>query len=84
MGGRGPAYVRQHAPEPEPGDLSGATQAVPIVDHDNRLAIPAVTRGDLDDVVAWRASPQVARWWSPEATGDRGAERTTYAGGSTG
>ena len=50
--------------EPEPLDLSGEVKRF-VVDHDNRLAIRAMTRGDLDDVVAWRASPQVQRWWSP-------------------
>ena len=50
--------------EPEPVDLSGEVKRF-VVDHDNRLAIRAMTRGDLDDVVAWRASPEVRRWWSP-------------------
>ena len=44
--------------EPEPVDLSGEVKRF-VVDHDNRLAIRAMTRGDLDDVLAWRASPQV-------------------------
>ena len=43
--------------EPEPLDLSGETKQF-VVDHDTRIAIRAMTRGDLDDVVAWRASPR--------------------------
>ena len=50
--------------EPAPADLSGETKLF-VVDHDVRVAIRAMTRGDLDDAVAWRTSPEVQRWWSP-------------------
>ncbi len=50
--------------EPEPVDLSGETKRF-VVDHDTRVAIRAMTRGDLDDVVRWRSSAEVQRWWSP-------------------
>jgi aminoglycoside 6'-N-acetyltransferase len=64
--------------EPEPVDLSGEVKRF-VVDHDNRLAIRAMTRGDLDDVVAWRTSPEVLRWWSPGEHGDPGQIATKYA-----
>lgn len=66
--------------EPEPLDLSGETKRF-VVDHDTRVAIRAMTRGDLDDVVAWRRSAEVQRWWSaaglnePEQIAARYAER---------
>ena len=49
--------------EPVPLDLSGEAKRF-VVDHDVKVAIRAMTRGDLDDVVAWRTSPQVQRWWA--------------------
>ncbi len=49
--------------EPEPLDLSGETKQF-VVDHDTKVAIRAMTRADLDDVVAWRSSDAVRRWWS--------------------
>ena len=66
--------------EPEPLDLSGATKRF-VVDHDTRIAVRVMTRADLDDVVAWRSSEAVRRWWSvgdlvdPERTASRYAER---------
>ena len=51
MGGGGAAYCASMHAEPEPVDLSGETKRF-VVDHDNRVAIRAMTRGDLDDVVA--------------------------------
>ena len=64
--------------EPEPVDLSGETKRF-VVDHDVRIAVRAMTRGDLDDVVAWRSSPEVHRWWSPGELSDpdRMAEKYT-------
>jgi aminoglycoside 6'-N-acetyltransferase len=64
--------------EPEPLDLSGETKRF-VVDHDNRLAIRAMTPGDLDDVVAWRASPHVRRWWSPGELSDPDQMAAKYA-----
>ena len=63
---------------PEPVDLSGEVKRF-VVDHDTRLAIRAMTRGDLDDVVAWRASPEVSRWWSTVNPGDPAAVAQRYA-----
>ena len=64
--------------DPEPVDLSGDVKRF-VVDHDVRLALRAMTRGDLDDVVAWRSSEDVRRWWSPGGVVDTGAMRATYA-----
>ena len=44
--------------EPEPVDLSGQVKRF-VVDHDTRIALRAMTRGDLDLVVAWRSDPEV-------------------------
>lgn len=49
--------------DPEPVDLSGDVKRF-VVDHDVRVTTRAMTRGDLDDVVAWRRSEAVQRWWS--------------------
>jgi aminoglycoside 6'-N-acetyltransferase len=64
--------------EPEPVDLSGATKHF-VVDHDTRIAIRSMTRGDLDDVVAWRTSAAVQRWWSPGELSDPEQIVTKYA-----
>jgi aminoglycoside 6'-N-acetyltransferase len=64
--------------EPEPVDLSGPVKQF-VVDHDIRIAIRAMTRGDLDLVVGWRSDPEVVRWWSPGALVDRGTIEAKYA-----
>ena len=64
--------------EPEPVDLSGEVKRF-VVDHDTRIAIRAMTRGDLDDVVAWRTSHEVQRWWSPGELGDADQIAAKYA-----
>ena len=46
MGRRGPATCASMHTEPEPVDLSGETKQF-VVDHDDRIAIRAMTRGDL-------------------------------------
>ena len=51
--------------EPEPLDLSGEVKRF-VVDHDTRLAIRAMTRGDLPDVTRWRAAEHVRTWFTPE------------------
>src|SRR3954454_10646031 len=53
--------------EPEPLDLSGETKRF-VVDHDTRVAIRAMTRGDLPDGARWRAAEHVRRWFTPGAT----------------
>jgi len=49
--------------EPEPLDLSGAVKRF-VVDHDTRIGVRAMTRGDLPDVVRWRAADHVRRWFT--------------------
>lgn len=51
--------------EPVPLDLSGVVKEF-VVDHDERVAVRAMTRGDLVDVLRWRQSEHVARWWASE------------------
>jgi len=62
--------------EPMPVDLSGAVKHF-LVDHDTRVAIRAMTRGDLPDVTRWRQAEHVDRWWSSdgEPTPERVVER---------
>ena len=48
--------------EPEPLDLSGEVKRF-VVDHDTRLAIRAMTRGDLPDVTRWRCAEHVRMWF---------------------
>ena len=51
--------------EPEPLDLSGEVKQF-VVDHDTRVALRAMTRGDLRDVVALARQPSTcSSWWSP-------------------
>lgn len=47
---------------PVPRDLSGPVKHF-VVDHDTRVAIRAMTRGDLPDVTRWRRAEHVRRWW---------------------
>ena len=70
-------YASMHA-EPEPVDLSGDTKRF-VVDHDTRIAIRAITRGDLDLVTAWRSDPEVIRWWTPGELTDRATIEAKYA-----
>jgi aminoglycoside 6'-N-acetyltransferase len=49
--------------EPDPLDLSGETKRF-VLDHDTRVAIRAMTRGDLPDVARWRSADHVRRWFS--------------------
>ena len=64
--------------EPEPVDLSGEVKRF-VVDHDIRIAIRAMSRGDLDDVVTWRSDPEVVRWWTPGEMTDRATMEALYA-----
>lgn len=51
-----------HHAEPTPLDLSGEVKRFHI-DHDRRVALRAMTRGDLPDMLRWRHSEHVRRWW---------------------
>jgi aminoglycoside 6'-N-acetyltransferase len=44
-------------------DLSGTVKRF-VVDHDRVVTLRAMTRGDLADVVRWRRSEHVRRWWA--------------------
>ncbi len=57
--------------EPVPEDLSGEVKRF-VVDHDNRVTVRAMTRGDLPDVTRWRQSEHLQRWWAGD--GDPSAE----------
>jgi aminoglycoside 6'-N-acetyltransferase len=50
--------------EPEPADLSGEVKRF-VVDHDTRIGLRAMSRGDLPDVARWRAADHVRRWFTP-------------------
>jgi aminoglycoside 6'-N-acetyltransferase len=58
--------------EPAPVDLSGEVKRF-VVDHDNRVALRAMTRGDLPEVTRWRQSEHLLRWWAGD--GEPTAER---------
>lgn len=58
--------------EPVPLDLSGEVKRF-VVDHDNRVAVRAMTRGDLPEVTRWRQSEHLHRWWASD--GEPTAER---------
>jgi aminoglycoside 6'-N-acetyltransferase len=51
--------------EPVPLDLSGPVKHF-VVDHDTRVAVRAMTRGDLPVVTRWRGHDHVRRWWSSD------------------
>ncbi len=55
--------------EPTPRDLSGEVKRFEV-DHDLKVALRAMTRGDLPDVARWRASEHVHRWWSDDGQPD--------------
>lgn len=58
--------------DPAPVDLSGEVKQF-VVDHDNRVTVRAMTRGDLPAVTRWRQSEHIRRWWASE--GEPTAER---------
>jgi aminoglycoside 6'-N-acetyltransferase len=58
--------------DPVPVDLSGEPKQF-LVDHDVRVTVRAMTRGDLPVVTRWRQSDHLHRWWSSD--GDPTPER---------
>ena len=50
---------------PVPLDLSGEVKEF-VVEHDRRVTVRAMSRGDLPEVVRWRQSDHVRRWWASE------------------
>ncbi len=57
-----------------PLDLSGEVKQFQI-DHDRRVALRAMTRGDLSDVARWLAADHVRRWFGSQ--GEPTVERVT-------
>ena len=51
--------------DPTPLDLSGEVKRF-RVDHDRKVTLRAMGRGDLPDVARWRAQDHVARWWAAD------------------
>lgn len=51
-----------HHAEPVPLDLAGEVKRFQI-EHDRRVALRAMTRGDLPDMLRWRSAEHVRRWW---------------------
>lgn len=58
-------------------DLSGATKQF-AVDHDLRVGLRAMTRGDLADLARWRAEPHVLAWFAEEGPPDLAAVTAKY------
>ena len=63
--------------EPTPRDLSGEVKRFEV-DHDLKVALRAMTRGDLPDVARWRASEHVHRWWSDDGEPDLASVTAQY------
>lgn len=65
-----------HHADPVPLDLSGEVKRFQV-DHDRRVALRAMTRGDLGDVARWLATDHVSRWFAgdDEPTAERVAAR---------
>ena len=63
--------------DPRAVDLSGETKRFEI-DPDRRVALRAMTRGDLPDVVRWRAQPHVLAWFAEDGPPDLGAVTDKY------
>ena len=58
--------------EPVPVDLAGEVKRF-VVDHDTRVTVRAMTRGDLPEVTRWRQTEHLHRWWASD--GDPTPER---------
>jgi aminoglycoside 6'-N-acetyltransferase len=50
---------------PEPVDLSGDVKRF-VIDHDTRVTVRAMTRGDLEAMTRWRQASHVRRWWDTD------------------
>lgn len=69
--------------DPTPLDLSGEVKRFGI-DHDLRVALRAMTRGDLPDIARWRSSEHVHRWWAEDGQPDLEAVTKQYGPGIDG
>lgn len=54
-----------HHADPVPLDLSGEVKRFQI-DHDRRVALRAMTRGDLGAMARWLSAEHVSRWFAAE------------------
>jgi aminoglycoside 6'-N-acetyltransferase len=63
--------------EPVPLDLSGEPKRF-VVDHDRRVALRAMVRGDLPDVLRWRLADHVRRWWHDQEPPTRESVQAHY------
>lgn len=55
--------------EPVPIDLSGEVKRF-LIDHDLRVSLRPMTRGDLGDVARWRSAEHVRRWFVGDTDAD--------------
>ena len=55
--------------EPVPLDLSGQVKRF-VIDHDLRVTLRAMSRGDLPDLARWRAADHVRRWFVTDGDPD--------------
>ncbi len=60
--------------DPTPLDLSGEVKQFQV-DHDRKVTLRAMGRGDLPDMARWRSHDHVARWW--DADGEPTLEAVT-------
>jgi aminoglycoside 6'-N-acetyltransferase len=58
-------------------DLSGEVKRFQI-DHDLLVSLRAMTRGDLPDVVRWRSSERVRKWWDADGEPDLASVTARY------
>jgi RimJ/RimL family protein N-acetyltransferase len=63
--------------DPFPLDLSGEVKHFAI-DRDTKVALRAMSRGDLPDVARWRAAEHVRRWWSSDGEPTLAGVTSTY------
>ena len=63
--------------EPVPLDLSGEVKQFHI-DHDLRVSLRAMTRGDLPDVATWREAAHVHEWYASDGEPDLDAVTERY------
>lgn len=56
-----------HHADPVPLDLSGEVKRFQV-EHDRRVALRAMTRGDLGDLVRWLGADHVSRWFAAQGT----------------
>lgn len=64
--------------DPRAVDLSGETKHFEV-NHDLRVALRAMTRGDLPDVARWRAEAHVLAWFAEDGPPDLRSVTEKYA-----